>query len=186
MRMFVIVRSSWTKLASIAALAIGWWWTDRQLDNLRTILDRVKRAYNVDENRVVLSGVSDGGTGTYYVAMQETTPFASFQPMNGSMMVLSNDQIGVDGDLYPTNLRNKPLLVVNGGTGLRFFSFVTTDSTRNSAVTTTEGNEHATRTDDSKGSVRHRPGDAGRLGGDAARHPGALLLQSHPDRPVHV
>ncbi len=47
------------------------WWTGRQADNLRAILDRVKRTYNVDENRVVLSGVSDGGTGVYYMAHAE-------------------------------------------------------------------------------------------------------------------
>jgi cephalosporin-C deacetylase-like acetyl esterase len=38
----------------------------------------IKRTYNVDENRVVVAGVSDGGTGAYYVAMRDTTPYASF------------------------------------------------------------------------------------------------------------
>src|SRR5262245_22001079 len=38
------------------------WWTDDQLENLHGILQSVKRQYNVDENRVYLSGVSDGGT----------------------------------------------------------------------------------------------------------------------------
>src|SRR5439155_14624656 len=64
------------------------WWTGRQIENLRAILDLVKRAYNVDENRVVLSGVSDGGTGAYYTAMRETTLFASFLPLNGFIMAL--------------------------------------------------------------------------------------------------
>src|SRR4029077_8676982 len=31
------------------------WWSDAQIDNLRSILDTVKRTYNVDENRVALS-----------------------------------------------------------------------------------------------------------------------------------
>jgi len=91
------------------------WWSGRQVDNLRAILDRVKRDYNVDENRVVLSGVSDGGTGAYYMAMRETTPFASFLPLNGFIMVLANESSDADGDLFPNNLRNKPLFVVNGG-----------------------------------------------------------------------
>ena len=47
------------------------WWSDAQLENLRSILDHLKRTYNVDENRVVVSGVSDGGTGAYYFAMRE-------------------------------------------------------------------------------------------------------------------
>ena len=91
------------------------WWSARQTDNLRAILDRVKRAYNVDENRVVLSGVSDGGTGVYYTAMRDTTPFASFLPLNGFIMVLRNETAAADGDLFPNNLLNKPLFIVNGG-----------------------------------------------------------------------
>lgn len=91
------------------------WWSRVQVENLSIILDAVKRAYNVDENRVVVSGISDGGTGTYYMAMRDTTPFASFLPMNGSMMVLSNEQLNIDGELFPGNLRDKPLFVVNGG-----------------------------------------------------------------------
>ena len=91
------------------------WWSRRQTDNLRAILDLVKRAYNVDENRVVVSGVSDGGTGAYYTAMRETTPFASFLPLNGFIMVLRNETAEADGDLFPNNLVNKPMFVVNGG-----------------------------------------------------------------------
>ena len=91
------------------------WWSRRQIENLSAILDRVKRTYNVDENRVVLSGVSDGGTAAYYVAMRETTPFASFLPLNGFIMVLRNETDEADGDLFPNNLVNKPLFIVNGG-----------------------------------------------------------------------
>jgi hypothetical protein len=91
------------------------WWTGRQVDNLRKILDVVKRTYNVDENRVVLSGVSDGGTGAYYAAMRDTTPFASFLPLNGFIAVLEAETAEADGDLFPNNLVNKPLFVVNGG-----------------------------------------------------------------------
>jgi hypothetical protein len=88
------------------------WWGDEQLANLRTILDRVKRIYNVDENRVAVAGVSDGGTGAYYLAMRDATPYSSFLPLNGFIMVL---QSVVDRDLYPNNLRNKPFFAVNGG-----------------------------------------------------------------------
>jgi poly(3-hydroxybutyrate) depolymerase len=91
------------------------WWSGRQIDNLETILDAVQRRYNVDENRVVLSGVSDGGTGAYYVAMREPTRFASVLPLNGFIAVLTNETVEADGDLFPNNLRNKPLFVVNGG-----------------------------------------------------------------------
>lgn len=90
------------------------WWDESQVDNLRVILDGVKRTYNIDENRVVMSGVSDGGTGAYYFAMRDTTPFASFLSLNGYMMVLANTSL-VREPLFPHNLLNKPFFVVNGG-----------------------------------------------------------------------
>ena len=97
----------------------GWtdapWWSEDQVLNMGAIVDSLKRTYNIDENRVVVSGVSDGATGAYYLAMRETTPFASFLPLNGFIMVLANVDTGIRDDLYPNNLRNKPMFVVNGG-----------------------------------------------------------------------
>jgi hypothetical protein len=90
------------------------WWSDDQILNLDAIVDSLKRTYNIDENRVVLSGVSDGATGAYYIAMRLTTPFASFLPLNGFIMVLADDSID-DHHIFPSNLRNKPMFVVNGG-----------------------------------------------------------------------
>jgi poly(3-hydroxybutyrate) depolymerase len=90
------------------------WWSEDQILNFDAILDALKRQYNVDENRVVVAGVSDGGTGAYYIAMHNTTPFASFLPLNGFIMVLANDEFD-DGSSFPTNLRNKPIFAVNGG-----------------------------------------------------------------------
>src|SRR5260221_484818 len=66
-------------------LPYGWteapWWGEDQVLNMATIVDSLKRTYNIDENRVVVSGVSDGATGLYYIAMEDTTPFASFLPL---------------------------------------------------------------------------------------------------------
>jgi hypothetical protein len=90
------------------------WWSNDQLLNLREIIDTVKRRYNIDENRIVLSGVSDGGTGAYYAAMRDTTPFASFLPLNGFWGVLASHDLDVDGPMFPGNLRNKPFFIVNG------------------------------------------------------------------------
>jgi len=90
------------------------WWSDDQVLNLAAIVDAMKRLYNVDENRVVVAGVSDGGTGAYYIGMRDTTPYASFLPLNGFIMVLANRDVD-DGQIFPNNLRNKPMFVVNGG-----------------------------------------------------------------------
>jgi len=90
------------------------WWSDDQVLNLHAIVDTLKRKYNIDENRVAVSGVSDGGTGAYFIAMRDTTPYASFLPLNGYIMVLANGEID-DGLNFPNNLRDKPLFVINGG-----------------------------------------------------------------------
>jgi hypothetical protein len=91
------------------------WWSDIQVASLRAILDDVKRDYNVDENRVVIAGVSDGGTGAFYVAMRDTTPYASFLSLNGYVLVLRNPALEIRDSLFLNNLRNKPLYLVNGG-----------------------------------------------------------------------
>ena len=97
------------------AWAAAQWWSSSQIENVPAILDYVKRTYNVDENRVVLSGVSDGGTAAYFFAMRHTTPFASFLPLNGFIVVLDNRSLRIAGGLFPHNLTNKPFFVVNGG-----------------------------------------------------------------------
>ena len=103
----------------IKIFPIAWaesrWWQFTQVENLSRILDRLKRHYNVDENRVYLTGISDGGTGVFFVACRDTTPWASFLPLIGSMTVLANPLAGVDGEIHPGNATNKPFFVVNAG-----------------------------------------------------------------------
>ena len=103
----------------IAVFPAGWadsaWWFASQIDNLSRILDRLKRTYNVDENRVYLTGTSDGATGVYFVAFKDTTPWASFLPLIGDMMVLATPSVRADGDIFPGNAVNKPLYIVNAG-----------------------------------------------------------------------
>jgi hypothetical protein len=47
--------------------------------------------------------------------MRETTPFASFLPLNGAITVLDNEGQGLNERIFPNNLRNKPFFIVNGG-----------------------------------------------------------------------
>ena len=105
--------------SQIYVFPAGWsdaaWWHINQLENIARLLDRLKRQYNVDESHVYLTGISDGGTGVYYIAMREPTPWASFLPLNGSVKVLGNPAIKVDGDPHLSNLTNKPFYIVNGG-----------------------------------------------------------------------
>jgi poly(3-hydroxybutyrate) depolymerase len=91
------------------------WWTRTQAENVAAILSGLKRSYNVDENRVYMTGISDGGTGAYFFAFREPTAFAGFLPLNGQMVVLANPSTGVDGEMYPGNAVNRPFFGVNGG-----------------------------------------------------------------------
>ncbi len=91
------------------------WWHLNQYENMVALLDWVTRTYNVDENRVYMTGVSDGATGSYFYAMKLTTPFSAFLPLNGNMRVLAAPSTRANGQMYAGNLVNKPLFIVNGG-----------------------------------------------------------------------
>ena len=91
------------------------WWHASQVDNILRIVDRLKRRYNIDEGRIYLTGISDGGTGVYYMAMRHPTVWSAFLPLNGSVKVLGNPAIKADGELFAGNLVNRPFYIVNGG-----------------------------------------------------------------------
>lgn len=114
-------RGGYESLASddrIVVVPAAWrdamWWQESQAENLPAILRRVKRDYNVDDNRVTMIGVSDGGTGAYFFAFKQPTPWAAFLPYIGNAAVLRNPQSGGGYRLYFENLRDKPLYIVNG------------------------------------------------------------------------
>lgn len=104
--------------SQIVVQPFGWaesaWWHASQVDNILTLVDRVKRQYNVDESQIYLTGTSDGGTGAYYLAMREPTLWSSVLPLIGHIGVLANPATGADGELFVSNLVNRPLFVVNG------------------------------------------------------------------------
>jgi len=91
------------------------WWTAGQVENIAKLVDRVKHDYNVDESRAYVTGISDGGTGVYFLAKRAATPWAACLPQDGHPLVLANPDSHVDGLLFSSNLVNCPLRVVNGG-----------------------------------------------------------------------
>ena len=100
----VVVPASWNE---------AFWWHENQAENLPLILNTLKGSYNIDEDRVTLSGISDGGTGAYFFAFKQPTPWAAFLPYIGHPGVLRNPQSG-GYKLYFENLMSKPLYIVNG------------------------------------------------------------------------
>lgn len=96
----------------------GWiaaqWWDEEQIDNILRAVDALKRKYNIDESTIYITGISDGGTGVYYMALKEPNPWSAFLPLNGSLAVLRNPDNGADGEMHGNNLANANLYVVNG------------------------------------------------------------------------
>ena len=90
------------------------WWHTSQVDNILGLLDMVKRKYNVDETQTYITGISDGGTGTYFFALREPNPWSACLTLNGQPLVLANRDARIDGNLYLGNLINCPLYIENG------------------------------------------------------------------------
>ena len=92
----------------------AFWWHQNQAESLPAILKTLKQSYNIDDNRVTLTGVSDGGTGVYFFAFKQPTQWAAFLPYIGHPGVLRNARSGGGYQLYFENLMNRPLYIVNG------------------------------------------------------------------------
>jgi dipeptidyl aminopeptidase/acylaminoacyl peptidase len=90
------------------------WWHTSQVDNILGLLDFVRRKYNVDETQTYITGISDGGTGTFFFALREPNPWSACLSLNGQPLVLSNRDARIEGNLYLANLANCPLYIVNG------------------------------------------------------------------------
>jgi dienelactone hydrolase len=90
------------------------WWHTSQVDNILGLLDFVKRRYNVDETQSYITGISDGGTGTFFFALSEPNPWSACLSLNGQPLVLANRDARIEGNLYLGNLANCPLYIVNG------------------------------------------------------------------------
>ncbi len=86
------------------------WWDSIGVSNVLSQLRSTKRKFNVDDNRVYMTGFSDGASGSFFFAMCHPTDFAAFLPLNGHPGVGS-----IDGgtQTYFVNLVNRPLWVVN-------------------------------------------------------------------------
>ncbi len=96
------------------------WWTEEQSENLLAILRKLKSTYNIDDNRVFLSGVSDGGTGVFYFAFRQATPWAAFFSYIGHPAVLFTENAIRGDSLDVENLKNLSLYVVNGTDDARY------------------------------------------------------------------
>ncbi len=86
------------------------WWDKIGIENVLSQVRTTKARYNIDDDRVWMSGFSDGASGAFGFAMLRPSTFSAFVPLNGHMGVPN-----LSGDLptFAGNLAGSPLHVVN-------------------------------------------------------------------------
>lgn len=86
------------------------WFDAIGTDMLMGEIQRAHQLFNIDSDKIFLSGFSDGGSGVLYQAVTNPSPFAGMIAMNGSLNVAT--KLGVQ-PLYPENSNNLPLYIIN-------------------------------------------------------------------------
>ena len=84
----------------------GAWFTRQAEDLVLAVIERVQAQYHIDPDRVFLTGMSNGGIGTWLIGMHHAQRFAGLAPMAS----------GLDGVLMPflANLRTTPVYIIHG------------------------------------------------------------------------
>jgi len=84
----------------------GAWWTRDAEALVLAVLAEVSRAYRVDPDRVFLTGMSNGGTGTFLIGLNHADRFAALIPMAAAF----------PRGLYPLleNAARVPLYLIHG------------------------------------------------------------------------
>ncbi len=109
------------KLDYIVVYPASWfiapWWSLRQYKHIEKIVNFFKVHYNIDENKIYLSGISDGATGVFYFANLNQTKWASFATYIGYCGALRNIS---KQQIYISNYKNKFFFIQNGLKDLTF------------------------------------------------------------------
>ncbi|MGD0601446.1 MAG: dienelactone hydrolase family protein, partial [Terriglobales bacterium] len=84
------------------------WWTPEAVRSFDAVLNDVLHRYNVDPDRIHLTGFSNGGTGALYFATLWPQRFAAVVSLMGAGQCNEQVKAGL------ANLRNLPLLFVHG------------------------------------------------------------------------
>ncbi|HSG06326.1 MAG TPA: dienelactone hydrolase family protein, partial [Nitrospiria bacterium] len=88
------------------SVPMGNWWTPAAEKNVLAVLDQLLRTYNIDTDRVFLTGMSNGGNGTFLIGLNHADRFAALVPMAGAF----------PEPLYPMldNAQTVPLYIIHG------------------------------------------------------------------------
>jgi dienelactone hydrolase len=90
--------------------AAAYWWTPEVAARFDAVFHDIMRRYNVDPDRVYLTGFSNGGTGSLYFATLWPQRFAAVVSLMGAGQCTDQVKQGL------TNLENIPLFFVHGET----------------------------------------------------------------------
>ncbi|WP_028348163.1 phospholipase [Bradyrhizobium murdochi] len=96
----------------VAPTATGSTWAlmgeDTDTPNLMHILDAVRSRWNVDPRRMLLTGISDGGTFCYVTGFESASPFTHLAPVSATFHPLMAEMADAD------RLRGLPVHIVHG------------------------------------------------------------------------
>jgi phospholipase/carboxylesterase len=96
----------------IAPTATGPTWAlmgeDTDTPNLSRMLDLVRSRWNVDANRMLLTGMSDGGTFCYVTGLDGASPFTHLAPVASTFHPLMAEMADAE------RLRGLPIFLVHG------------------------------------------------------------------------
>jgi phospholipase/carboxylesterase len=96
----------------LAPTATGPTWAlagpDTDTPNLMRIITRVRATWNVDPKRLLLTGMSDGGTFTYVSGLEPGSPFTHLAPVAAAF----HPMLAQMAD--PTRIRGLPILLAHG------------------------------------------------------------------------
>lgn len=92
----------------IVIVPAGWWdsmwWEWSQVSNFEAILKEVRATWNIDENRVVVYGGSDGGAALFFHAMRQPDRYAGYAGHVAPPDRLVRAEFRPDGQLHLSNL----------------------------------------------------------------------------------
>jgi dienelactone hydrolase len=87
------------------------WWQTVGQKNVLHMISETKRRVSIDDDRVIVNGVSDGGSGTFGFAYRMPDTFAGFYSMIGNPLVPMAD----GSPVWLENLKGSNIYAFNGG-----------------------------------------------------------------------
>jgi phospholipase/carboxylesterase len=110
------------RLIVVAPTALGDTWAitepDEDSANLAGILAQVSGRWPIDDRRLLLTGLSDGGTFTYVSGLQADSPFTHLAPFGANFVTM------LAAFAEPRRLRGLPIHIVHGALDWMFPPFV--------------------------------------------------------------